>query len=58
MIAVGNPQLWQSRYPEPPEPPVSRVLDLWRLQFDTSQIARMLGVRESIIYNMLARLTK
>ena len=50
--------IWQHRYPEPPEPPASEVLRLWDMRFDTAQIASMLGVREAVIYNILARLSK
>jgi hypothetical protein len=46
--------VWQYRYPEPAPPSLDDVLRLWRLQFDTNQIARMLGHRESVIYNILA----
>lgn len=54
---MANKLLWKTRMPEP-EPSPARVLDLWRMQFDTNQIARMLGVREAVIYNILARLAK
>lgn len=44
-------------HPEPPVP-LSEVLNLWNMRFNTADIARMLGTRESVIYNMLARLAR
>ena len=53
----GNPHLYKVNEPAP-EPPVAEVLRLWEEGFDTQQIARALFVRESVIYNMLARLSR
>ena len=53
-----NREVWKGRYPEPPPPSLDEVLRLWRMNFDTSQIARMLGYREALIYNILARAWK
>lgn len=56
-MAQGTPDLWKTRIPVP-DPPVAEILNLWRMQFDTSQIARMLGCREAAVYNILARISK
>ena len=44
-------------HPEP-EVSVSEVRRLWDMRFSTADIARMLGTRESVIYNILARLAR
>lgn len=38
--------------------PVATICDLWNAGHDTAQIASILGLRESQVYNVLARLSK
>jgi len=51
---AGNQHLWKSRE-LPLEPSLEDVLWYWRRGNNTTQIASALGVREHVIYNILAR---
>lgn len=50
---MPNPELFKTRMPDPEPPTLAEIARLWRLQFSTNEIARMLGVPESMIHNML-----
>jgi len=39
-------------------PTFAEVLDLWNRGLNTQEIARLLHARESVVYNMMARLTR